>query len=98
MAQRPKVIPDTIHPSMWRVQWPDGSLSDMANLTRAKDAAACFIETEERRHRGRQSLSEGRRCVVGTRMTRLVPYKKYTKRPCVGSAKPMAQRPRQSRR
>ena len=70
MAQRPKVIPDTIHPSMWRVQWPDGSLSDMANLTRAKDAAACFIETEERRHRGRQSLSEGRRCVVGTRMAR----------------------------
>ena len=89
MAQRPKVIPDAIHLSMWRVQWPDGSLSDMANLTRAKDAAACFMETEERRQRGRQSLSEGRPCVVGTRMA---------KRPCVGSAKPMAQRPRQSRR
>jgi hypothetical protein len=24
---------------MWRVRWPDGSLSDMANLSRAKDAA-----------------------------------------------------------
>ncbi len=30
---------------MWRVQWPDGRLSDMTNLTRAKDAAACFMET-----------------------------------------------------
>jgi hypothetical protein len=24
---------------MWRVQCPDGSLNDMVNLTRAKDAA-----------------------------------------------------------
>ena len=58
------------YPGMWRVQWADGSLSDITNLTRAQDAAACFFETEERRHRGRQSLSEGRRCVVGTRMAR----------------------------
>ena len=50
--------------------WANGSLSDITNLTRAQDAAACFFETEERRHRGRQSLSEGRRCVVGTRMAR----------------------------
>jgi len=68
MAQRPKVIPDAIHLSMWRVQWPDGSLSDMANLTRAKDAAACFMETEERRQRGRQRPLEGRRCVTAPNM------------------------------
>jgi len=30
---------------------------------RAKDAVACFIETEERRQRGRHSPSEGRLCV-----------------------------------
>jgi hypothetical protein len=38
-------------------------LSDMTNLTRAKDAVACFMETEERRQRGRHSPSEGRLCV-----------------------------------
>jgi len=48
---------------MWRVRWPDGRLSDMTNLTRAKDAVACFMETEERRRRGRHRPSEGRLCV-----------------------------------
>jgi len=48
---------------MWRVRWPDGRLSDITNLTRAKDAVACFMETEERRQRGRHSPSEGRLCV-----------------------------------
>jgi hypothetical protein len=60
---RPKVVPDATRPGMWRVRWPDGRLSDMTNLTRAKDAVACFIETEERRQRGRHSPSEGRLCV-----------------------------------
>src|SRR5262249_38811682 len=46
-----------------RVRWPDGVLSDMTSLTRAKDAVACFVETEERRQRGRHSPSEGRLCV-----------------------------------
>lgn len=53
-AHAPSVVPDAAYPGMWRVQWPDGRLSDMANLTRAKDAAACFMETAKRRHRGRQ--------------------------------------------
>jgi hypothetical protein len=57
------VVPDAAHPGMWRVRWPDGRLSDMTNLTRAKDAVTCFIETEERRQRGRHSPSEGRLCV-----------------------------------
>ena len=61
MKQRqPKAVPDAARPGMWRVQWPDGRLSDMTNLTRAKDAVTFFIETEERRQRGRHSPSDGR--------------------------------------
>ena len=52
-STRPKVVPDEAHPGMWRVRWPDGRVSDMTNLTRAKDAVTFFIETEERRQRGR---------------------------------------------
>jgi hypothetical protein len=64
MKQRkPKVAPDAAHPGMWRVRWPDGRLADMTNLTRAKDAVACFMETDERRQRGRHRSSEGRLCV-----------------------------------
>jgi hypothetical protein len=33
------VVPDAKHPQMWRVALPNGHLSDMVNLTRAKDAA-----------------------------------------------------------
>jgi hypothetical protein len=62
-SRRPKVVPDAAHTGMWRVRWPDGRLSDMTNLTRAKDAITCFIETEERRQRGRHRPSEGRLCV-----------------------------------
>jgi hypothetical protein len=36
------VIPDSEWPSMYRIRRPDGSLTDMANLTRARDAAQCF--------------------------------------------------------
>jgi hypothetical protein len=61
--RKPKVLPDAAHTGMWRVRWPDGRLSDMTNLTRARDAVACFMETEERRRRGRHSPSEGRLCV-----------------------------------
>jgi len=57
------VVRDVAYPRMWRVQWPDGSLSDITNLARAEDAAACFMETEERRQRGRQRPLEGRQCV-----------------------------------
>ena len=34
-----EVIPDGEYAGMWRIRWPDGQLSDMVNLTRAKDAA-----------------------------------------------------------
>lgn len=34
---------DGTYPDMWRIRWPDGSLSDMVNRTRAKDAAYNFV-------------------------------------------------------
>jgi hypothetical protein len=34
-----EVIPDNEYLGMWRIRWPDGQLSDMVNLSRAKDAA-----------------------------------------------------------
>jgi|GEM_PF-2637633 hypothetical protein len=48
---RPKAIPDSVYPGMWRVRWPDGRLSDLANLTRVNDAVSCFMESAERRQR-----------------------------------------------
>jgi hypothetical protein len=33
------IEPDQEWPAMWRVRMPDGHVSDMANRTRAKDAA-----------------------------------------------------------
>jgi hypothetical protein len=35
-----RIVPDKRWPGMYRLRLPDGSLSDMANLTRAKDALA----------------------------------------------------------
>jgi hypothetical protein len=34
-----RIIPDAKYPAMWRVERPDGQLTDMVNHTRAKDAA-----------------------------------------------------------
>lgn len=34
-----RVVPDKTYTGMWRVEFPDGAVSDMANVTRAKDAA-----------------------------------------------------------
>src|SRR6516225_5796270 len=36
------VEPDSKYPGMCRIRFPDGGLSDMVNLTRAKDAASAF--------------------------------------------------------
>ena len=54
MPKAPTIIKDQNYPGMWRVLWPDGQLSDMVNLSRAKDAAASFMESEARRQRGRK--------------------------------------------
>jgi hypothetical protein len=40
---------DAEYPQMWRVRWPDGSLGDMVNLARAKDAAQDIAEGIEAR-------------------------------------------------
>jgi hypothetical protein len=34
------ILPDARYPTMFRVQLPDGTVTDMVNLTRANDAAA----------------------------------------------------------
>jgi hypothetical protein len=33
------VKPDSEWPGLWRIHWPDGSISDLTNLSRAKHAA-----------------------------------------------------------
>jgi hypothetical protein len=35
------IVPDTTWPGMYRIRRPDGSLSDMVSLTRAKEAICC---------------------------------------------------------
>ena len=40
------VVPDDRYPGMWRVKSRDGELSDMVNLSRAKDAAASHLMVE----------------------------------------------------
>jgi DTW domain-containing protein YfiP len=36
-----RIVPDATYPGMYRIRRPDGSLSDMVNLTRARDAIHC---------------------------------------------------------
>lgn len=42
------VVQDPTYPVMWRVKRPDGKLSDMVNLTRAKDAAMVMLDRDLR--------------------------------------------------
>ena len=42
------VVQDERYSSMWRVQSPDGSVSDMVNRTRAKDAAMAMLDRDLR--------------------------------------------------
>ena len=37
------IEPDSTYPNMWRVRRPNGTLSDMVNRTRAKDAAELMV-------------------------------------------------------
>src|SRR5262249_22603238 len=54
------IVSATVYPGMWQVLSPDGRLTDMANLTRAKDAAVSIaLETLNAGKRGRQSLVAG---------------------------------------
>jgi hypothetical protein len=40
----PRIVPDEHWPGMYRIRRADGSLSDMANLTRCHDALRSFDE------------------------------------------------------
>jgi hypothetical protein len=40
----PRIVPDEHWSGMYRIKRPDGSLSDMANLTRCRDALRSFDE------------------------------------------------------
>jgi len=52
-----RIVADAVYPNMWRVAYPDGSLSDMVNLSRAKDAIADYQELGgERRRQDRVAL------------------------------------------
>jgi hypothetical protein len=48
-----QVVPDAIHAGMWRVRHPDGRLSDMTSLSRARDAgislAVGILNADKRR-------------------------------------------------
>jgi len=48
MSKKPLawVKPDDRYPTMWRIHWPDGEVSDMVNLTRAKDAAMVLCRSK----------------------------------------------------
>ncbi len=41
------IVPDTVHAKMYRIHYPDGTLSDMVNLTRAKDALWSFVSLSQ---------------------------------------------------
>jgi hypothetical protein len=42
------IVPDECWPGLYRIRRPDGSLTDMVNLTRAKDAAQLLTENSVR--------------------------------------------------
>lgn len=38
-----EIVPDERYPDMWRVRLTDGTLTDMVNRTRARDAARAIL-------------------------------------------------------
>jgi hypothetical protein len=53
----PRIAPDAEWPAMFRIRLPDGSLSDLMNLSRAKDALAVVCDKAKRE---REILSASR--------------------------------------
>ena len=60
-----RVIPDQTYPGMYRLTWSDGRLSDMVNLSRANDAAACFNESSERQRRAAEPRRDSPMSLAG---------------------------------
>ena len=55
------VVPDKIYPTMWRIKHRDGRLSDMVNLSRARDAAvALAVDDYRQEKRGVRVVEAGR--------------------------------------
>lgn len=48
MKKPVKIVEDLKYPGMWRIQWEDGILSDMYNLTRAHNHLQVLQETYKR--------------------------------------------------
>ena len=60
------IVPDDHWPGMWRVKRPDGSLTDMVNRSRARDAAgnpAYGVKQSRNRYRAPARAFAGRGCV-----------------------------------
>jgi hypothetical protein len=54
------VFPDAEWPKMWRIRFPNGSASDMVNLSRAKDAATVqAARAATLQSRAKQAPTEG---------------------------------------
>ena len=64
------VVPDKTYPAMWRIKPKAGALSDMVNLSRAKDAAFGLAMDEYDRQTRVERPQEGRTAVILTRMGR----------------------------
>jgi hypothetical protein len=58
-----RIVPDGVWPGMWRVLSPDGILSDMVNLSRAKDAAAS-LALRRLNHEGQETRRVGLRAAT----------------------------------
>jgi len=58
------VVPDKTYPAMWRIKSKAGALSDMANLSRAKDSAFALAMDEYDRQTRVERAQEGRTAVI----------------------------------
>jgi hypothetical protein len=75
-----QAVPDAVWPGMWRLLWPDGRLSDLANLARIKDAAIAICERgppQRDRHRLHWEISPSNSLWAGrTRVRHASPYQR----------------------
>ena len=62
------VVPDKTYPKMWRIKTKAGVLSDMVNLSRAKDSAFGLAMDEYDRQTRVERPQEGRTAVILTGM------------------------------
>jgi len=56
----PRIFLDDTHPAMFRIEWPDGQISGMANLARCRDAVRCFIDTDQTKRSRAKRAARGR--------------------------------------